>query len=148
MRRKKIIIVELCMAIIFSVSLAKSVYAQPQSQPEADAFGADLQLMERTLDFSASAFKAGKEIKIVVKVKNTGIKKLAPVEVAFRADEEEIGVAKLDGLAPGEKGLMVMKWTPRAAGTYTIYAVLDPKKRFDEKDEGNNRDSRPITITE
>jgi hypothetical protein len=121
---------------------------QEPPQAQAQASGADLQLMEGTLQFSAPAFKVGKKIKIVVEVKNTGIKKLAPIEVAFWANEEMIGEATMPGLASGERTQLAIGWTPQRAGIYTIYAILDPHKRFDEINEGNNRASREITITE
>jgi subtilase family serine protease len=122
--------------------------AEAPPQAQAQASGADLELMPGTLEFSAPAFRVGKDIKIAVKVKNTGTKKLTPVEVAFWADEAMIGEATVKGLAPGEKEMLVIKWTPEMSGTYTIYAIADPNKRFHEIDEGNNRDSRQITISD
>lgn len=143
-------IISFLLTLLFSFN-PTLVYAQEEEllppEPEARQISqADLQLMERTLEFSAVAFKVGKSIKIAVKVKNTGTKKLAPVEVAFWVDEEMIGKAGVVALAPGEKQRLVIKWTPLIAGTYTVYAVADPHKRFEEIDEGNNRDSRVITI--
>lgn len=144
------LVLGICILFAFLYLSLNAAYAQeqepPPPEPQAETSAADLQLMERTLEFSAPTFKAGKAIKIAVKVKNTGRKKLAPVEVAFWADEEMIGEARIGGLAPGEKQRLTIWWTPSAAGTYTIYAILDPHKRFEESDEGNNRDSRQITI--
>lgn len=125
----------------------------PQEQPQAaqqtraPSQGADLQLIEGTLEFSAPALKVGKEIKIAVKVKNAGIKRLSPVEVEFWADEENIGEATINALAPQEEESARILWMPERPGHYIIYAILDPINRFDETNEANNRTSRSINIS-
>jgi subtilase family serine protease len=140
---------ELYISTLPSEEEAPSEETQPQPMPtpeDTEQQGADLELLSGTLEFSAPDFKVGKEIKVAAKVKNTGTKKLVSVEVAFWADEEKIGEDSVAGLDSGEKKRFTIFWTPRQPGQYTIYAIADPNKRFDEVDEGNNRDERVITI--
>ena len=127
----------------------------PQSQPgpqsgpgpAVEPVEADLELIPGTLEFSAPSFTVGQEIKIAAKVKNTGTKKLSPVEVEFWVNDKRIGEDKVGALNPGDKKRFIIYWTPADAGQYNIHAVVDPRRRFNERDEGNNRDDRTITIT-
>jgi len=122
--------------------------ATEESQPQQSqvTLRPDLELIEGSLDFSAPSLVAGQEIKISAKVRNNNIRRLSPVEVEFWVDEKRLGEAKMDSLKPGKRDRVVFYWTPAAPGQYTIYAVADPRDRFEESDEGNNRDSHPITI--
>lgn len=138
--------------LILSLFLGAVLYAaeteSPQPAAEEEHYGQDLELLSGTLEFTAPAFKVGKEIKIAVKIKNIGTKKITPVEVAFYAGEEKIGEDSVAGMNSGEKKRFTVYWTPNSPGQYTIYAIADPNKLIDEIDEGNNRDERTITIGE
>lgn len=117
-----------------------------QTQP---VVGADLELVPDSLDYSAPTepnFTAGEKIKIVVMVKNTGTKKLNPVDVEFYVDDQSIGEVEVGALLPGEQKLAVIFWTPINPGQFNIHAVADPRRLFDERDEGNNRLDRSITV--
>jgi len=106
----------------------------------------DLEIIGGSLEFSAPSFIVGQNIKITAKVKNAGAKKLYPVEVAFLVNEDRIGEIEIGALDPGEEKQAIMWWMPEKTGEYRISAIADPRKRFDEGDEENNKDTGSIAV--
>ena len=134
--------------VLFSAVLllgaSSAVYAQPAPPIEAE-----VELVEESLDYSAPSepsFPVGQKTKIVVMVKNSGNKKLDPVDVGFYADDQLIGEVNVGPLLPGEEKLAVIFWIPTDPGQHNIHAVGDHRRLFDERDEGNNWIDRVINI--
>ena len=86
-------------------------------------------------------------ITLAATVKNAGTKPSAATTVNLTVDGSALASASVAGLAAGATATVSAPIGKKAAGSYTIGAVVDPDSTIVEQNEGNNAFSNPTKVT-
>jgi hypothetical protein len=119
----------------------------PRSTENDDLYAASSQLVSEPV-----APRAGTLNKIALVVTRQGGRQLIGVTVQFFAgnpadDGTALGSGSIVLLSPrSSESTSFVNWTPPTAGSYTLYAILDPDNAVPESLEGNNVVSRTLTV--
>lgn len=128
----------------YTAADAYTVYTEDSD----DLFAYDYELWT-----SPTTMHMGQSVQVGLHVRRQiGIDVLMDVEVDFYvnvpyAEETYIGRALAPLLLPGDDSNSTdVMWTPPHAGSFTLYAVLDPRNKVVESDETNNLIKRNVTV--
>jgi hypothetical protein len=127
-------------------TVADAYTAYPSDSDDLFAYPYEMWAMPATLH-------TGQSVQLGLHVRRQiGESALADVEVDFYVnapfqEDAYIGRAVVPLLVPGDNNNSEdVMWTPPAAGSYTLYAVLDPHNKVPESDENNNLIKRTVTV--
>jgi hypothetical protein len=128
----------------YTVADAYTVYTAESD----DLFAYDYELWT-----SPATLHTGQSVQLGLHVRRQiGVDVLVDVEVDFYVnvpylEDAYIGRALVPLLLPGDDSNSAdVMWTPPHAGSFTLYAVLDPRNQVTESDETNNLIKRTVTV--
>lgn len=117
-------------------------------QPVARAEGAEPDLKVEQISVPA-VLQVGQAATVTVQVYNSGGGEAGPFDVALYAGESEIGTQTVaSSVYRGDREIVSFTWTPAAAGTVTLRAVVDSENIVAESDEANNEMIKEMTVGE
>jgi hypothetical protein len=130
-----------------TAAIADAYTILPRSTENDDLYAGSSQLVSEPV-----APRAGTLNKIALVVTRQGGRQPIDVTVQFFAgnpadDGTSLGRGSIVLLSPrSSESTSFVNWTPPTAGSYTLYAILDPDNTVPESLEGNNVVSRTLTV--
>jgi hypothetical protein len=128
----------------YTVADAYTVYTEDSD----DLFAYDYEMWT-----APATLHTGQSVQLGLHVRRqVGLDVLIDVEVDFYVnvpyvEDAYIGRSLVPLLLPGDDGNSAdVMWTPPHAGSFTLYAVLDPRNQVSETDETNNLIKRHVTV--
>ncbi|MCK5109586.1 MAG: right-handed parallel beta-helix repeat-containing protein, partial [Methanosarcinales archaeon] len=96
---------------------------------------------------ATDSLSAGVPAAITVDVSNIGSAEAGSFNVSLKVEDTVIGSDTVASLGAGSSVPVVFTWTPDAAGSFNLTAIVDSDDAVAESDEANNERTNEVTVT-